>query len=434
MTTTHYVLIGLAVALVAGLLFYNYLQERRFRKQAERMFANRRDEVELGDTEIQEGMKDGRIEPRIHLPADDAAEGAGRESASSGLAGAFVQSIERLPDAEVAPVAETEAAAGQRSAAAPAPSTPRPTAAAKAPPADQPAKAAEDASADEVEAEAYPTPSATSLPPSPLDPAVEYVARLRFTQAERLSFSRLIEALRRLGKPIRAYGWRQDGVWEVVGPNPAASYDAIELGLQLADRSGPVSDPLLDSFCRALYQFATEHGGAVSCPERRAAVERARELDRFCMEVDVLIGLNIVARDRQPFAGEKVDAMAVEAGMKLGDDGIYVLRDEAGRMLFSLANQEDVPFPAGGKGLTTQGISLIFDVPRIADGMSVFDRMTVLGFQLAEKLNARIVDDTGRAVSQDSLAKDRQRLSGYYARMDSRGIKAGSERALRLFA
>jgi len=83
--------------------------------------------------------------------------------------------------------------------------------------------------------------------------------------------------------------------------------------------------------------------------------------------------------------------------------------------------------------MTTHGISLLFDVPRIADGLRVFDRMTELGFLLAERLKGRIVDDNGRAVTEDSLTKDRQRLGAYYARMQARGIAPGSDRALRLF-
>ena len=42
MTTTQMLLIILAVLLVGGIWLYNVLQERRFRRQAERMFEQRR--------------------------------------------------------------------------------------------------------------------------------------------------------------------------------------------------------------------------------------------------------------------------------------------------------------------------------------------------------------------------------------------------------
>jgi hypothetical protein len=418
MTTTHYLLIGLGVALVAGLLLYNYFQERRFRKQADRMFSHGRGDVLLGDTDLGDELHDGRIEPRIDLEAD----GAGMAP----MAGAVVQSLDRLPPQESPALAEEVAKpVVSRPSAEPQrvvqPRVPPEGLRTQTAPVDQ----------DEM-AGASPA-SASALPQSPLDNALEYIARLRFTEPVRLSFSRLMDGLRRLGKPVRAYGLRQDGVWEVVGPNPAAAYSAVEFAVQLADRTGPVSDSLLDAFCRLLYQFATEQGGAVSCPERKVAVERARDLDRFSVEVDVLIGINIVARDGQSLLGEEIDAVAQEAGMVLGAEGTYVLHDARGQLMFSLANQEERPFPPGGVGLTTHGLSLLFDVPRIAQGLGVFDRMTELGFQLAERLKGKVVDDTGRAVTEDTLMKDRQRLGNFYARMEAHGIPAGSERALRLF-
>ena len=70
---------------------------------------------------------------------------------------------------------------------------------------------------------------------------------------------------------------------------------------------------------------------------------------------------------------------------------------------------------------------------RVADGLNVFDRMTRLGFDLAFRLEGRLVDDSGRPVSEDSLTRDRARLAHYFARMEERGIPAGGERALRLF-
>jgi len=79
------------------------------------------------------------------------------------------------------------------------------------------------------------------------------------------------------------------------------------------------------------------------------------------------------------------------------------------------------------------GITLLFDVPRVADGLAVFDRMTRLGFDLAWRLEGRLVDDSGRPVTEESLNRDRARLAGFYGRMEARGVPAGGERALRLF-
>jgi FtsZ-interacting cell division protein ZipA len=78
-------------------------------------------------------------------------------------------------------------------------------------------------------------------------------------------------------------------------------------------------------------------------------------------------------------------------------------------------------------------VTLLFDVPRVADGLAVFDRMTQFGFDLANRLEGRLVDDNGRVVSEESLNRDRSRLVAFYQRMQARGIPAGGERSLRLF-
>jgi hypothetical protein len=205
-----------------------------------------------------------------------------------------------------------------------------------------------------------------------------------------------------------------------------------DLGLQLADRGGAASGDQIDAFCRALYGYTAEEGGSVTCPDKEDPLRIARELDMFCMDVDVLIGLNVVSGDARPFMGETIHAIVREAGLTL-ENGAYYARDAAGNSLFKITTQDEEPIPAEGRGLTTHGITLLFDVPRVADGLVVFDRMTRLGYDLASRLDGRLVDDNGRQVSDDSLNRDRARLNDYYSRMTQRGIPAGSERALRLF-
>jgi hypothetical protein len=272
-----------------------------------------------------------------------------------------------------------------------------------------------------------------TLSASGLDGVTEYIARLKFATPQLANFGPLLASLRRIGKPVRAFGERADGGWEALSGHPRNVYGQVEFGLQLADRGGALSQDQLDTFCRALYEFAAEEGGAVTCPEREAALGLARELDLFCMDVDVLIGLNVVSADHRPFTSEAMHSLALEAGLGLEADGTFLARDDFGHALFTLANQEEAPFPRDGRGLTTHGVTLLFDVPRVADGLAVFDRMTRLGFDLAWRLEGRLMDDNGRVVSEDSLNRDRARLAQFFARMEARGIPAGGERALRLF-
>jgi hypothetical protein len=271
-------------------------------------------------------------------------------------------------------------------------------------------------------------------PESALDGAIEYIARFRYNQPTALVFANLQDNLRRISKPIRLLGQREDGTWEPVLAHASRAYQTVELSLLLADRSGPVSDVQLDTFCRRLYEFAVQHGGAVSCQDKAAALDRAKTLDTFCAEVDMLIGLNVVSTSGLDFSRQVISDVADQSGMAQSSDGSYGLRDGEGRLLFTLATQNELLNPSEEAVQGTQSVSLLFDVPRVANGLTAFDRMANLGFELAQRLGGELVDDGGRPVSRESLTKDRKHLEMIYTRMSEHNIPAGGERALRLFS
>lgn len=446
MTTLQIVLAIVGIGMIAAIVIYNLVQERRFRKEADRLFSHKRDDIMLGEavrtdpsrrqgeTRIQlTGQESHAPEARQAVEDADAPVQAQREADFS-----FPESYEIKPKQreEASPPPREAPRAEQAPVARPAPAAEAQAPAPEAAPGEAdlgylaPPAAAFLNPAESVE----PATAAARQAGSGLDAGTEYIARLKFATPALTTFSGLLGGLRRIGKPARAFGLRADGVWEALTGNPRNAYQQIELGLQLADRGGAVAQDQLDAFCRALYAFAADVGGSVNCPEKEDALALARELDLFCMNVDVLMGLNVVAGESHPFTSEAIHTQASAAGLILERDGVYHAKDAGGHTLFTLTNQEESPFPLDGRGLTTHGVTLLFDVPRVADGVAVFDRMTEFGFSLADRLSGRMVDDNGRAVSNDSLNRDRGRLQEFYARMEQRDIPAGGERALRLFA
>jgi FtsZ-interacting cell division protein ZipA len=435
MTTLQIVLAIVGVSLIAIIVLYNVLQERKFRKEADRMFSHKREDIMLGESVLTEASR-RRGDSRIQLTDDAATAPEARRAVDEAEAplisvgaecppGSFLDSLELLPEPAIQPVrpAPKVEAEPPEPSPPPLPEVSRPavvTMAPEMPPA--PPHVWEDA------AEA-----AAPRAASPLDSVTEYIARLKFATPQAANLGPLLASLRRIGKPVRAYGERSDGAWEPLSGHPRNVYGQVEFALQIADRGGAVSQDQLDAFRRALYEFAAEEGGAVTCPDREETLRLARDLDLFCMDVDILIGLNVVSADSRPFTSEAMHSLAQEARLSLEADGTFHARDDFGHTLFTLANQEDAPFPRDGRGLTTHGVTLLFDVPRVADGLAVFDRMTRLGFDLAWRLEGRLVDDNSRPVNEDSLNRDRARLAQFYARMEARGVPAGGERALRLF-
>jgi FtsZ-interacting cell division protein ZipA len=63
-----------------------------------------------------------------------------------------------------------------------------------------------------------------------------------------------------------------------------------------------------------------------------------------------------------------------------------------------------------------------------------FDGMVTLGRKLAHAAGGLLVDDNLRPLTDVGIEKIRAQLAQIYARMDARGVAAGSRLALRLFS
>lgn len=438
MTNLHYLLIGLAALLVGGVFLYNRIQEWRLRKQIDGMFRR--------------SLDNALADPGPATPAAPLGDGSvGASSAAASDIDDLPTAVDEAPDTyddminlmrrvprddeeEEMPVPSVsameadrrpnDAAGSERGASGvPAPRRAEPV----SEPVSEPAPSALPAALPEYTATA-------AIGSSPLDAETECIARVRAGPRETAAYAGLLDRLRRIGKPVRAYGHGVAGVWEPLSIRTADTYAVVELGLQLVDRKGAVTLAQLDAYCNALYEFAAQHGGAVTCPDLDLVLSKATELDAFCMAVDMVIGLNLVAPEGMPFLGRRIDELARKAGMTLNKPGAYALTDAAGRPLFSLANQRGARFVPEDTSLTTPSITLLFDVPNLDNGLAVFDRMTTLGFDMARTLGGRIVDDQGHLVTQESLTNDRRQLAGFYARMQAHGVPAGGDRARRLFA
>jgi len=416
------VLVIVFAVLIGAVILYNYIQEERFRRQASKMFSRHDEDILLGES-VQDGNGADLGTLQVNTSGQNVLTGVAQHAIEAAEAPLPAFHPGRAPGAysgldPSAPGNDLE------------------------PPDGLPAGITLERTPDDKDSATRPAgkikpvpvaPPEAELPP-PLDPDTECIARLRLVSPSLAGLTALIASLRRIGKPLRAFGLRADGIWAPVQADTRSTYSVVVFGLQLADRSGAVNQDQLNAFCRTLYEFASEDGGAVTCPDKAEILKRAADLDAFCLEVDIIIGLTLSSSDARPFTSEALHGLASEAGMVVAHDGVYESRDAVGRNRFSLCNQESEPFPTDGRGVTTHAVILQLDVPRVADGLAAFDQMSQLAFDLSNRLEGRVVDAKGRAWSNDHLARDRSHLAELYARMQARGIPAGGERALRLFA
>lgn len=378
MSDLHLSLMVFGLVVIVGVVAYNWIQEQKFRKIAQQRFQAPREDVLMSDPESTmdargprtNTLDDVRIEPSLRAAFEPEPE-----------APAMEEPVEAKP-------------------AAPAPRKP----------------------SNDV--------------PAPIDAAIDYVVRLDFSEPVQAAAVRTALGEDDFGKPVQWLALNATGQWEPL----AAARERLELttvcgGLQLADRTGAISNEDMNRFVQHVQQVGEMLSAVVQLPERQAALDTAAKLDAFCADVDILVGVNVIALEQDTFLGTKIRALAEAGGFTLAKDGTYQYRDEHGTALYSLSNQESAPFnPDSIKTLTTHGLTLLFDVPRIPNGLRAFDHMIVFARQLTESLRGLMVDDNLRPLTDDGVAKIKQQLSMIYGKMDKNGIPAGSARAQRLFS
>lgn len=371
------VIIG-AIAIV-GVLLFNWLQQWRYRRSAEKAFERKHDDVLFGGN-----------------AAEDAREPQ--------LSGDALQASSEKPVAEsVEPIESPEI----------------PT----------------------LYPEGWATGSA--LPRATINSdssTVDYVVTITLNTP--IAATELVEILQRkfdFGKPVRWLGQSETRTsWEPITTETndgKGGYIALRGCLQLADRSGPVNEVSLSEFRDMAQTFAVRVNAVADCPDIGEAHAQAVLLDQFCVEVDVMIGINIVSKDGGAFTGTKIRALAEASGFKLESEGVFNYRDEGGIVPFSLSNYEAAPFLSDSmRTLTTHGVTFLLDVPRAPNGEKTFDQMAHLAGIFSTTLGGIMVDDNRVPLSDSGIGKIKQQLSSIQDLMKARNIPAGGEIALRLFA
>lgn len=438
MSDLHLSLIAFGVIVVVGVVAYNWIQEQRFRKIAQQRFRTGGDDTLMQTKDAAAGpntlarqtVNDMRIEPRVTqmpAPIPRPAPGDGYPAPS-----AAKEMSDEVPLA--APASTRDIAAEvSREAFRPTPdntvahgtpSTGSTTASSSAPAIGQPTAATA----------ALRKPGA-NLPP-PLDLAIDYIVRLDFAEPVFAADLRSLLSDVLFAKTVHWRGHSATGQWEdVMLARDRLEFTALYGGLQLADRAGAVNTEELTHFTQYVQALAEKKLAVAQLPERQGALEHASKLDQFCAEVDILVGVNVIAVGSEVFAGTKIRALAEAAGFQLMPEGSYQYLDEHGVALYTLSNQESSPLGREDmKQLTTHGLTLLFDVPRVPHGLRAFDQMILFARQITESLHGTMVDDNLRPLSDDGVAKIKQQLSLIYGKMDKNGIAAGSARAQRLFS
>ena len=277
---------------------------------------------------------------------------------------------------------------------------------------------------------------AALAPIAEFDAAIDYIVAL--DAAEPISAAGLADLHTRAaacGRRFRVFGFSfVSGGWEEAARLSGGRYSHLRLAMQIVNRKGPIDLGALTTFCAAAQECAERYAAVTSHPDIERTLASAREIDAFCAEVDVAIGVNVIARGGK-FSGTRIRTLAEAAGFKLEPEGVFHYRDGGRQTLFTLDNHEPAPFlPERIKHLTTSGVTLLLDVPRVGEGNAALDLMLRVGDELAQGLGGTLVDDNRVALNDKAIATIRQQLQSIHASMVARGMPPGSERALRVFS
>jgi hypothetical protein len=240
----------------------------------------------------------------------------------------------------------------------------------------------------------------------------------------------LLDALQAHATPVTVEGL-VDEQWLPIEDSPRDGWRELRAGLQLASRSGPVTEEEIAAFNETVAGFATSINAVSQRESPAAAAARARELDRFCADTDIEVALNVVGRSGATFSLARVAALALEQGFAETGSGSFERRGPDGHVEITLRRLDAAD--AKREASYATGLTFALDVPHVANAPAALADMVAIAEEFCRALGGELVDDARRPLTPNGLAAIRRSLEEVFRQMESHGIPAGGPLAHRLF-
>lgn len=368
MTDLQISLIGVGIAIVAGVVAYNKWQEYRAKKHVERAFSDPVDDILIGADQADNGG--ARREPVL--------DGSMISNEASGSA----DNGQRHPLQE------------------------------------------ETGATDNV--------IMTRMPEMPVDDLIELPIVLNLEESLRAEkILPHLQSLRYTGnKSVRFLGI-PDGD-DISGKNwqtivSGNSYRHLKACVQLANRNGALNEIEYSELLMRLRQIADAIGADPEVPEMADVIEKARQLYQFVADHDAKLGISIRSNGA-PWQMVMLKTALEKQGFESRPDGQFVMKDrENGEILFSLLTNEL------SASETATRLTLLMDVPCVAQEKDGFRQMVQCGKALCIRLDGALIDDGNQILTDQFLDEISGQVNDFYREMQELSVPAGSVRALRLF-
>ncbi|CAM8636413.1 ZipA, C-terminal FtsZ-binding domain containing protein [Oxalobacteraceae bacterium] len=226
-------------------------------------------------------------------------------------------------------------------------------------------------------------------------------------------------------KPVHVIGQNESGDWEPV--SVGGVYSSLKAGMQMATRRSHMTELEFSELVAGINQLSEDLGAEPELPDMPDVMAKARKVHQFITEFDAKLSINVEARGPTWMTSNLRPALQ-RMGMDQRPDGILVMPDGEGGMLFSLSTNPSA------SGEISKLLTLLLPVSLVAPDRDAFTAMSAFAKSLAQRLTGGIVDDEGQPLSDDALAAIGNEVRSFYAAMEEAGVTAGSHLAHRLFA
>jgi hypothetical protein len=229
----------------------------------------------------------------------------------------------------------------------------------------------------------------------------------------------LTSSIRRVGsKPIIFEGQNELGEWEPIVAGER--FSSLRAGVLLANRHGALNAMEFSDFASYMQKLGDHFEIHANVPDMQSTLQRARQLDAQCANLDAQIGLNIIASEALSTAD--LSTLASEFGLTERGNNRFSLMGEHQEALFSVA-----------LGDAPNRLNLLLDVPRAPSAANPWGRMLDCAQRCVARFGGRLVDDADKPLNKEALERIGAQLAQRYQSLSEASMVAGSPVALRLF-
>jgi hypothetical protein len=246
-----------------------------------------------------------------------------------------------------------------------------------------------------------------------------------------------LPASRRAGtKPVHVEGLDvETQEWEP--PVAGRRYGELQVGVQLANRSGALNEIEYSEFLQKVNAFADTIGATADVPDMLEVVARARELDALASPLDAQLTVKLRSNGvawSVPYVQQVAGRLGFVPGGGVPGRLVLPAADEGAPPMLVLSVDAQAALADQPQDSAVRECSLILDVPQTAAGAEPFPAWHRAATTLADDMDATVVDNEGQPLVLAAFAAIGRELDELYRQLDALDLSAGSPAARRLFS